>query len=89
MHFHSYDQHKKWGIPETGTWYRFVVFFNSDWQGKRIQGHVYWPEGQPAGAFWCMPKPKNKSKSDEGPFTLRLYTSGQRILWRDLKIVPY
>lgn len=78
-----------YGIVERGKWHHFVAFIDSDYHGKMVEGHTYWPEGQPGSANWCMPAPTKWLISSHKPFTLRLYTNGQRLLWRNLKVVPY
>ena len=88
MHFHA-NNGEAFGIPKTGTSYHFVAFLDLDCRGKQSQGHSYWIEGKTTQPFWCIPSRERWPASIQEPFTLQLYSKGQRILWRNLKIVPY
>lgn len=88
IHFHA-DRGEPFGIPKGGTRYRFVAFLDLDCMGKRSEGHAYWTEGETMSPFWCIHGREQNPPSIQEPFSLQLYCKGQRILWRNLKIVPY
>jgi hypothetical protein len=80
---------EEYGLVERDKWYHFVAFIDSDYHGRIVEGHAYWPDGQPGNAAWCMPLPFRWLTSNHKPFALRLYTNGQRLIWRNLKVLPY
>ncbi|HEY3322389.1 MAG TPA: FecR domain-containing protein [Planctomycetota bacterium] len=80
---------KEPGIPESGKWFEFRVYFDGTTPDKMVEGHAYWPEGARPWSVWCVRYPNDWKTNAAKQFSLNLYSYGQRLVWRNLKVVPY